>query len=81
MSKKESFKIFHVASWNIFNILFCHVELIYDMATYFMPCHGIFFHVTYMINCGINNDLLTLSILTFLVQPMFQMSRALLQYF
>jgi hypothetical protein len=29
---------------------------------------------------GTNNDLLTLNILSFLVQPMFQISRVLIQY-
>jgi hypothetical protein len=58
---KESLKIFHVTSWNIPNILFFHVEIIYDVAKYSMPCHGILCHVTCMIYCEINNDLLILN--------------------
>jgi hypothetical protein len=51
-------------SWNIQNIFFCHVKLIYNMVKYSTPCHRIFFHVTYMIVGGIINDLLTLNILS-----------------
>jgi hypothetical protein len=46
---------------NIPNIFFYHVEIIYDVAKYSMPCHGILCHVTCLICCGINNDLLTLN--------------------
>jgi len=56
------------------------MELIYDVAKYSMPCHGIFCHITYVICWGINNDILILNILSFLVQPMLQISRAFIQY-
>jgi hypothetical protein len=77
VSRKESFKIFHAISWNIFNIFICHVELIYDMEKYFTPCHEINFHITCVIGWGINNYLLILNILSFLMQLMLQISRAL----
>jgi hypothetical protein len=45
MNRKGFFKIFHATSWNIPNIFFCHVELIYDMVIFhalswnILPCH------------------------------------------
>jgi len=47
-------------SWNIPNVFVYHMEIIYDVAKYFTLCHGIFCHVTCVICCGINNDLLAL---------------------
>ncbi len=84
------------------NIFIFLVEIIYDVAKYSMPCHEIFCHITCVICCGINNDLLTLHMdlltqllivasceglkskkiqkyfLSFLVQPMLQISKALI---
>jgi hypothetical protein len=59
-SMKESLGIFHVTSWSVPPKKF-HVEIIYDVAKYSMLCHGILCHITCMICCGINNDLLTLN--------------------
>jgi hypothetical protein len=49
---KEFYGIFHAMSWNIPSILFCHMELIYDVEKYSMPCHGIFCQITYVICWG-----------------------------
>jgi hypothetical protein len=35
-ARKNLWRIFHVISWNILNILVCHVEILCDMAKYFM---------------------------------------------
>jgi hypothetical protein len=53
MNRKGFLKIFHATSWNIPNIFFYHVELIYDVVKYSTPFHGIFCHVTYVICWGI----------------------------
>jgi hypothetical protein len=60
-SKKKFLKIFHATSWNIPNVFVCHMEIIYGVTKYSMPCHGIFYHITCVICCGINNVLLILN--------------------
>jgi hypothetical protein len=61
VSKKKYLKKFHAMSWNIPNICIYHMEIIYDVAKFSMPCHGTFCHITCEICCRINNDLLTLN--------------------
>ncbi len=80
VSRKESRKIFHATSWNIPKIFVCHMELICDVAKYSMFCHEILCHLTCVICSRINNDLLTLNISSFMVQPMIQVSKAFIQY-
>ncbi len=61
VNMKEFKGIFHVMSWNILphHIQFSTWKIIYYK--YSMTWHGIFFHVTCMICCGINNKLLTIN--------------------
>ncbi len=59
--KKESSIIFHVMSWNIFNIFVYQMEIVCDMVKYSMTCHGIFCHVTCVVCYGINNGFLILN--------------------